>query len=294
MTTSDGTVSYAISQPVFDVVRTELLDFKSRITNKLPLEFWQDLSVTKEECVIQNNQLGAKTPWCLETIGHIQDKFISVFLDFKAEEYREAWNSLEQCEKAITALDQHFLEKQGEFGIEHIRAHTRQLQELYQLKWGFSPGLLFEEVQCSVCRSKRTLRDDCGHEIGEIYDGEICHTVVTKGKILHISIVDNPVQKYSVIWPDDETQFIVLKYLADELLSPWDEWSYHKEIRLSHHPAFKNVGYSYPCPCGSNLKFGNCCMQEDTVPDFPHFQFLFSKKTKGQFPNLLICHLDSN
>ena len=290
MTTSEETVSYAIAQPTFDVVRNQLLDFRSRISSELPLDFWQRLSSTKEEYVNKNNQLGAKAAWCLETVGHIQDNFISAVLYIRAKKFRKAWDLLEQCENATTSLDRHFLEHQGEFGIEHVRVHARQLQELYHLKWGFSPGLLFEEVHCSVCQVKRTLRGDCGHEIGEIFNGEICANVVTKAKILHISIVDSPAQKYSVIWPTEEapSQFIMLKYLADELLSPWDVWRYHKEIRRRHHPAFENVGHSDPCPCGSDLKYRRCCMKKDTVPDFPHFRFTFSGNTRGQFPNLQV------
>ena len=290
MTTNNETVSYAIAQPTFDVVRNQLLDFRSRTSSQLPVDFWQRLSRTKEEYVCQNNQVGAKAVWCLETVGHIQDNFISAVLHIRAEEFQKAWDLLEQCENAITSLGRHFVEHQGEFGIEHVRVHTRQLQELYHLKWGFSPGLLFEEVYCSICQGKRTLRADCGHEVGEIYNGEICANVVAKAKILHISLVDNPAQKGSVIWPDGETppQFDLLRYLADELLSPWGVWRYHKEIRKCYHPAFKNVGRSDPCPCGSDLKYRRCCMKKDTVPDFPHFRFTFSGNTRGQFPNLQI------
>lgn len=293
MTTTDETVHHAIDQPTFDVVRNQLLDFRSRTSAKLPPEFWKYLSGIKETYVNQNNQLGAKATWCLEIIGHIQDNFISAFRCFRAEEFRKSWVLLERCEQAITSLDRHFSEKQDEFGIEHIRVHTEQLQELFQLKWGFSPGLLFKRVHCSVCQSRRTLRSDCGHEVGEIYDGNICYDIITEAEILHISLVDNPAQKYSVFWPDNDTQFAVLKYLADELLTPWDVWKYVKEIRRRHHPAFRNVGGDDLCPCGSDIKYRRCCIKKDNVPDFPHFQFTISGNTRGQFPDLQIITRNS-
>ena len=292
MMTSDDTVAATIAQPTFGGARNQLLNFQSRVSSKLPPDFWQRLSEVKRDCVGQNNQIQAKAAWCLEIIGHIQDNFVSALLHIRSESYRKAWDLLERCEKAITSLDRHFVESQGEFGIEHVRVHTLQLQQLYNLKWGFSPGLLYEEVCCSVCQTKRMLRETCGHEVGEIYDGRMCHNVVQKAKILHVSLVDNPAQRYSVIWPDDETQFIVLRHLADELLSPWDAWAYHKEIRRCRHPAFENVGSNWPCPCGSDLKYGDCCIKKDTVPDFPHFQFTLSGNTRGQFPNLLILHMN--
>ena len=294
MTRSDEAVRYAITQPVFDIARSHLIDYRSRKNTKLPQNFWRGLSNKKDCYVNQNNQLGAKAAWCLETIGHIQDNFISVLLHIKAEEFREAWDLLEHCEKAIIALDRHFGESQDEFGIEHVRDHTRQLQELFQLKWGFSLGILFEDVCCSICQSRRTLRGDCDHEIGEIYNGMICANIVKRGSLLHVSLVDSPAHKYSVIWPEDETQFVVLKYLAEEMLSSWDAWKYHKETCRSRHPAFKNVGCSDTCPCGSDLKYRDCCMNTDTVPHFPHFQFTFRGEMRGQHPNLLILHFDAN
>ena len=293
MTKSDETIRCAIDQPNFGVVRNQLLDFRSRTSSKLPANFWSRLAGIKEDFVKQDKQLGAKASWCLEIVGHIQDNFISALLHIKSEDYQEAWNLLEQCEKAIKSLDRHYVESQDEFGIEHVRVHTQQLQELYHLKWGFSLGYLSEEVYCSVCQTKRRLRGDCGHEIGEIYDGEICHNVVRKGRILHISLVDNPAQKYSVIWPDDDTQFIVLKCLVDELLSPWDVWDYRKEIRRRYHPVFRNAGHDDLCPCNSNLKYKNCCLKKETIPDFPHYQFMFAASARGQFPNLKVIRVNS-
>ena len=288
MTTSDEDVRHAIAEPAFDVPRKQLLDFRSRISSTLPQDFWEHLSKIKDEYVRQDNQIGAKAAWCLEIVGHIQDKFIAAFLQLSAEDYRKAWDLLEQCETAISSLDRHFVEVRSEFGIEHAHAHTRQLQELFHLKWGFSPGVLIEEALCSICQVRRRLRHNCGHETGEMYDGELCTVVVVKGQLLHVSIVDNPAQKFSVIWPDDETQFSPLKHLADELLSPWNEWRYHKEIRRSHHPVFRNAKPSDPCPCGSDLSYNNCCMNKDTVPNFPHFRFNVSGETRGQFRNVQV------
>ena len=291
MTTIDDDVDVAITRQTFDVVRNQLLDFQSRKTSKLPPDFWRRLFDIKRDYVIQNNQLGAKATWCLEIIGHIQDNFISAFLHISEKHFRKAWDLLGYCERAITSLDRHFVESEPEYGIEHVRVHVLQLQELYHLKWGVSLGLLREEVSCSVCRCRRKLRKNCGHEIGEIYDGDICHDIVTKAKILHISLVDKPAQKYSVIWPDCDTQFVLLRYLVAELISPWDAWTFHKEIRRRHHPAFDGAGREDPCPCGSGLKYRCCCIRKDTVPDFPHFRFTVGGTNPGQSSDLLIFHV---
>ena len=290
MTTTAKSVRSTIAEPTFDVARNMLLNYKGRTDNVLPVEFWKQLARIKEEYVDQGDQLGAKAAWCLETVGRIQDNFISAFMSMRAGEYRTAWDLLDQCEGAINSVARHFIEEQDEFGIRYIGVHTRQLQELFNLKWGFSPGLLFEEVLCSICQQKLTLRGDCGHEIGEIYNGEICGRVVTEVSLLHISLVDNPAQKSSVIWPDDDgaAQFELLRNLVNELLSPWDSWRYYKEIRRRHHPAFKGVGRNDSCPCGSEVKYKRCCMNKDTVPDFPHYRFTFDAETRGQIGSLRI------
>ena len=295
MSTVKQTVYNSIFQPSFDKTREHLLNFRTRDNLLICPSFWRNISDVKKTFVNQNDQLGAKAAWCLEVVANIQDCFVKSHLSLKDGQFKEAWELLAQCETGVKALGRHFTELDGEFGIEHVRIHAAQLQELFQLKWGLSPGFLFEEVHCSVCNFTRSLRKDCGHIVGEIYDGEICGNIVVKAKLLEISIVDSPAQKYSIIWPDDKylPQFFTLKYLADELLSPWDVWSFQKEIRRDYHPSFNNVGRNASCPCGSDLKYKRCCMRKDTVPDFPHFQFLFENDTRGQFSRLEIIRGNS-
>ena len=133
-----------------------------------------------------------------------------------------------------------------------------------------SPEFLYKDVRCSICDAKVTLRSDCGHELNEIYNGEMCIRVVKGAEILGIGLVDNPVQKYSVIFPngDDDDRFTRLKYVASALNSPWDAWDYRKEERRQYHPAFKNLGRNELCACGSGLKYKKCCINEERVfPD---------------------------
>ena len=162
MTGSDRAVRSAIDRPAFGVPRRQLLEYRSRCGSELPQGFWECLSEIKNDYLKQGSQIGAKAAWCLETVGSIQDKFIAAHVQLSGGDYREAWDSLERCEVSIRSLDRHFVEMHSEFGIEHARAHTRKLQELFNLKWGFSPGLLIEESICSICQARRALRNDCG------------------------------------------------------------------------------------------------------------------------------------
>lgn len=156
-------------------------------------------------------------------------------------EFKESWDTLEKCENAIRGLDWHFTEAENEFGIEYVRKHTKQFQELFPLKWGVSLGLLIKEARCSICDSKLTLRYECTHELGEIYDGEECLKVISDFELLHVALVDNPVQKVTMFFPDEDKNHIFdkIQEIAIFLGSPWRRWSSTREERRTHHPAFK-------------------------------------------------------
>ena len=265
-----------------------LENYRNRGTTVLPEEHWQHLSEQKQAAIRKHDQLTAKAVWCLETIGRIQDHFISAFAAMHSAEYKQAWDQLERCEIETIFLDKHFHEKEAEFGIEHARVYTGRFQSLYPFKWGFSPGILYKDVRCSVCDAKVTLRGGCKHIIGEIYDGEMCSRVIKKAELLHIALVDSPAQKYSVIFPngDNDQRFILIKHVVTALRSPWDGWDYHKEERKKYHPAFKGIRRNDLCPCGSGLKYKRCCLNKETV--FPHFELSFEKKPEIDLPPLEI------
>ena len=274
------TLREAIDHPDLRRARTWLEGYKSRASSSQIDPSCEDLADLKRDAVSANDQLKAKAIWCLETMGEIQDTFVSVFRLINQGEFKEAWDLLERCEISIHALDRHFTERDGEFGIEHVRTHTRQLQELYPYKWGVSPGMVYTDIRCSVCDSKLTLRRQCDHEVGEIYDGEMCCRVIKEARILHVSLVDNPFQKYSVIFPDgdNDRRLFLVKSLADALTSPWDPWSYSKEERRRFHPRFKNLGRNDICACSSGLKYKKCCAGKEYV--YPHFEFSLMKKPR--------------
>ncbi|MYC08246.1 MAG: hypothetical protein F4X57_13930 [Chloroflexi bacterium] len=276
----------AMDQPKFQLARRHLRDYRDRVDTSLSQEYWQSLSPLKREAVNGGDQLTAKAVWCLETIGRIQDHFVTAFNQIMSGECEEAWQQLERCEIEISFLDRHFSERPGEFGVEHARIHTKKCQELYLLNWGFSPAFLCKDIRCSICNAKITLRSECGHELGEIHDGEMCGRVVKDFELLHIALVEKPVQKYSVFFPDgnDDDRLAPIKFLGRNLISPWHRWSYYKEVRRQHHPVFRNVRRNDPCPCDSGRKYKRCCLGNEEL--FPHFQFSFEEHTANEMSPL--------
>ena len=281
-------ISQVINQPIFRETVTWLRKYKQRTDN----ESWSKnaalLSELKCAAAGQNDQLTAKTIWCLETICEVQRLFLDAFRCMEAGHFQEAWRLLEQCENANGALAHHCTDVRDEFGINHTGTYVRRFQDLYPCNQGVSPELLLKDVRCSICDAKITLRSDCGHEMSEIYDGEMCIRDVQDWEVLGIGLVDEPVQKYSVIFPngDDDERLALVKYVASALNSPWDAWDYRKEERRQYHPAFQNLGRNEPCACGSGIKYKKCCINEETV--FPHFEIMLSGQPKTPLPKLEI------
>ena len=261
----------AIYQAGLSLPRTHLMEYSSRNYCAIRQDVWDKLSERKQFAVSANDQLTATAVWCLEQIGRAQDSFVTAYKSLFEGAYKEAWEQLVQCENTIRSLDGHFTEEENQFGIEHIRKHATQFQELFPLSMGVSPGLLIKEARCSICDSKLTLRNGCAHEIGKIYDGEECIKVVTKWELLHVALVSNPAQKSTMIFPPEDKNhiFVRLQELAQRLGRPWRRWNLTKEERRSHHPAFKGIGRNETCPCGSALKYKKCCLMKEKV--YPHF-----------------------
>ena len=247
-------------------------DYKSRLDSILPKEYWDELSATKKRAVFESDQLIAKVAWCLETIGEIQDEYVKSFINFSNGQFYIGWCILEICDDLIGCLDKHFHEKNNEFGIEHIRIHTTNLQSLFPYKTFGSPGMTMV-FRCSVCKKLITPRNHCGHEIGEIYNGEICQKIAENIELLEMSVVDNPAQKSSIFMPEDgdDYNYEAIKYIVKKVSSPWNAWDYEKLKKII--PKYKNIGRNEICPCGSGMKYKKCCLRKKQ--EINHIEFIF-------------------
>lgn len=282
------TLCEAIDRPKLRAVSDWLRNYEERPASLSHSECQRLLAQLKREAVYANDQLTAKAIWCLETIGRIQNHFESSICCIGAGEFRSAWDDLDRCLTEASFLDRHFNEVEGEFGIEHVWTHAKQFQELYPFKWGISPGYLRTDIRCSICNKRRTLRNRCQHKIGEIYNGEMCGKKIQGLKLLHISLVEYPAQKVSVIFPNgnDDYRFELVKYVVKGLNHPWARWSYMREERRTRHLLFANADGKSPCPCGSSLIYEDCCLNKETV--MPHFHIAFEESPRMELPRLVV------
>lgn len=266
MVTSDPALLASINQPCFTTARNWLKAYVHH-TDSIPLNYWDELSSIKNAAVAVDDQLSAKAAWCLETIAKIQESFIRSFGYLTSDDFKESWELLDRCQNEIHFLDKHFEERANEFGIEHVRKHAKQIQDLFPYERGWSPAIVRKIIRCSTCGSRLTLRNKCNHITGEIYNGEMCCNLIEQAKILHVSLVDKPRHKYAVVFPEgnDDPRLSHLREIASRLDTPWRCWDYTEEASRTYPRKDSHVGRNDPCPCGSDRKYKHCCLGEETL-----------------------------
>jgi len=169
-------------------------------------ELWltDELKNIKDKAVKLDKQDDAKKAWCYKTIHKIQQIYLKAFFAMKEERFYDGWCLLEQVEISIHSLEKHFpFSSDDDYKIHFIDKQVTQFQTLYPYTLFISPAFLHLDKECSICGAKISIRNFCGHKKGEIYNGEMCVHKINNIEPLEVSIVSNPVQKYSVLFLSD-------------------------------------------------------------------------------------------
>jgi hypothetical protein len=256
-------------------------------------EQFEDLMVGiaagKREAVARGDEVLAKKFWCYEQVGELHKVWATSFCLLKNEQFYDVWCALEKCELIIRFLDPHLAVVGGDrFGVQWMQKAIERFQSLYPYKLFFSPAIVELEKICSVCRARISARVRCGHEVGEIYGGEMCARIVTKGDVLEISLVEQPVQKYSVPFLSDEKtgksrdhySYAVVKYAVLALPDRFTPWQVKQTTKRYPIARFRNHNLQSRCPCGSSETFQECCSGKSEV-EMPHLQFVFAAEPKN-------------
>ncbi|MDL2271319.1 SEC-C domain-containing protein, partial [Methanobrevibacter sp. OttesenSCG-928-I08] len=164
-----------------------------------------------------------------------------------------------------------------------IISHVKKLQAMFPYKIFLSPGMIINKSKCNICGKTYTFQKNCNHKIGEIYNGELCTRIIEDIECVEISLVENPVQKYSVAFIKDKTyNYGIIKYVISNLISPFHAWNYTLSKKLQPHSRFKNISHDEKCPCESGKIYKNCCLNKKGVLR-PHYQIYYSVEPKNEF-----------
>lgn len=275
-----------LTAPELQQLAEFLRDYRSRAASLIEQSWHDSLASAKSAYVAEGREDNATAAWCLETIASAQDHFIGAFLHLKHNDFYEAWCLFERAEIALHQLARHYTPPDDQFGLLHMQTAIAQFQSLYPYRLFFSPGMVVRRATCSICGETFRLTGGCEHEVGEIYKGEMCCRVLNDIEPLEISIVEKPVQKYSVPFSDDISyDYGPVHYVTAALASPWHGWSVEKEERLVAREGFPGTSRNESCPCGSKKKYKKCCLLKPRRK--VHYQFSFMHPPPKALPTYL-------
>jgi len=247
----------------------------------------------KEQAVQANDQTLAKTIWCFERVTLVNFTFVTAFQKMKEKYFYDAWCALEDVELGLFSLENHYCiydEKGDPYRLQLIAKLTKQFQDLYPYVWFISPAMLIKQKICSVCQKPISVRNPCGHIVGEIYNGERCVREITEFDMLEVSTVKNPVQKYSVMFLHHETDETIdnynyshVDYVIRGLRQPFDDWDAEWIDIFRPRDPDDNLRRNDLCPCGSGKKYKKCCLKKPGIAA-KHLQVTFSIKPPDDLP----------
>lgn len=275
-----------------DLYRGVLLEWPTR-TEPAGLAVSSSLESVKADAVASGNQPLASAVWCLQRIADAQDHYLAAFELCKRRAFYGGWCELEKAEVRLTWLLRHFVDSEDKFGIRVLCDRIPKIQRLFPYRLFLSPGLLIKKAKCSICEEVISPRKSCGHRRFGLYNGEMCGRVIVECEALEVSIVERPVQKYSVAFPQGlgSYNYGLVDYLMKGIDSPWSDWEVKVEKRRRAKPDYDprrygGFGRNHPCACGSGKKFKKCCLY-NMDEEYEHFQFFFKDGPPAGLPNYL-------
>lgn len=251
----------------------------------------KELLVTFKEKALQRQQQElAAYLWCLQEAVSVHSSYLAAFSLLKQCAFYEAWCELENAEKGLWSIKppkKYLPDFWEEFWMSgkysFIEKHVSRWQKLFPYKLFISPGMTYKEY-CSVCNSEINPRKPCGHNDGEIYNGEMRMRVIRDIRYDHFAIVENPANKFGVlflVYPEtgervDQYDYRLVEGLASVLTDPFQAWDYVIQQVERDYAYFKERGVKEQdlCPCGSEKKYGNCCINSTIL--MPHYQFTYA------------------
>lgn len=268
-----------------------LISAKSR---KPLRSFWRDVSraaralktgpVSSEE----KNRL-----WWVQVFADATEIYLDAYRLMARGKYYEGWCELERAENAFARLlgNQFLMEL---VPIAESRAELVALwQSVFPYKYFASPGMRYKKWKCSICGKQSTPVEPCGHIIHRVYEGQLCYRIILEAEPTHVAIVTDPVQKYSVLQPDND--YSVVQYVLDHLTGPFHPWDGEWTHKRHPHDKFSDRAPDGPCPCESRLRYSECCMLQEGVR-LPHFQMTVTRGATraGPLEDKFVLHPDKH
>lgn len=217
----------------------------------------------------------ADRAWFVEAVARARDRMVDLFADMRAGRFREAWPKLEEVELAAIDLRRNPFLDLDLFAVPRLAEMVERWQALYPYRVFASPEMVIRREECSVCGRARGPFDACTHKVGRVYDGVMCSRIVRDFEFLSISVVTDPVQKFSVLLLDpDVSDYSAVAYVAERVSGPFAWWTSSTETVFHEHSMFERWPADRACPCASGRLYQGCCLELPGVR-LPHTTIRF-------------------
>lgn len=261
--------------------------------NNSNIEYWINkekmfLSL-KQEAVHLNDEPSANSLWFVEQFSICKRVYIDCIDNMRINSFYKAWCDFERIEIKLRQMIANPVFDLERLQVGSFLKQVEVWQKIFPYKLYFSPGFLEISKHCSICDEKISPSFDCGHRIGRLYMGDICYHEVREAEMLEVSIVKEPVQKYSVLFYGsnensqhlDNYDYSIPKFVTEHLHSPFSQWTFEWIDKRHSIEKFALLGYERFCPCGSSRKFGECCADKDSIV-IPHISIVFAEDSNLQ------------
>lgn len=264
--------------------------------------FWEACRTDASKLIEKYRAAGqddyANQAWFLSKVSEVREQYIEAWNKIGKKDFYDAWCILEQVEIGCSRILNNPFYPPEKFEIDTLAKLVNSWQSIYPYRVFFSPEFVIKKKKCSICEQHVSPWSICGHDPKKVYAGKECFRIIEDCEFLSISVVDKPVQKYSVGFLSgedgkqiDQYNYSAVTFVYDRLVAPFDGWKAEWTHAYHPHELFEDVLLNDKCPCESGRQYSDCCRSKLGVLR-PHLEVIFEKDPLPKFPQ--VQYIDQN
>jgi SEC-C motif len=280
------------------------IQLKAQLYEAIP-ETWEPLinsaKASLDEAIEAHDEHAANRLWFLHKVATMRAAYLRAIEQLKQQQYYEGWCALEQVELGLASLRKNPFYDPHDFAVLLLTNLVTNWQRIFPYHVFFSPEFAIRREECAICGNSVDPWSSCTHEPGKVYCGKECYRIVKECELLGISLVRDPVQRYSlarVFTTDssgkqvDQFDCSSVKFVAERIRSPFTNWDAIWTKALHPHSLFGDRPHDGPCPCDSGKPYKDCCLSAEGVIR-PHLQIRFDEHPPDHLPTVEFSGYDT-
>lgn len=270
---------------------------RSNLSNE-KIEFWQELVVASANLLADSMAGGtdeeANKSWFINAAANAHHGYLVSFHRMRDGDYYRGWCELESVEISLLALQENTFYEFKSLGLDTLKSMVANWQSLFPYAVFISPEFAIRREECTICGQAVHPWSNCEHDVGRVYRGRQCGRIVREAEFLGVSLVSEPVQRYSVVFATnaegeryDHYDYSIVRFVVDRLRSPYSIWRPTRTLAYHPHSLFADRDPQQGCPCGSGRAYAGCCKSRRGVIR-PHIDIEFNEQPDPELPSVLL------